>query len=139
MIAIIATPNWCEYSYYTFDTEVEDANTKSHNAFRGIKRHNVGQLPQTHEFQVFSSSVWFTLHVLVACPLRHFLTGSAYLFAFPCLRLQRPLGKEKGKGQSGANRCRGERVIPGLKQLLLYAIHLHTHRTHAYTHTCFCS
>lgn len=54
---------------------------KSHNAFSRIKRRNAVWPPEPRasecETLTLSGSVWFTFHVLMACPLRH----STYLFA----------------------------------------------------------
>lgn len=59
------------------------------------------------EMLTLSDSVWFTLRVLMACPLRH----STFLFAayisMPSFAEATGSG-EAGRGQSGANKCGGE-------------------------------
>lgn len=105
---------------------------KSHNAFSRIKRSNAVWPPDPRasecETLTLSGSVWFTFHVLMACPLRH----STYLFA---AYISMPSLAEchwewrRGRGQSGANKW--------LKQLLLYTIHLHWPPQNTHAHTCF--
>lgn len=109
--------------------EVWYTKAKSHNAFTRIKRCNADRPLDPHvsecEMLTRSGSAWFILRVLMACPLRL----STYLFAAYISMPSLAEATGSGRGQSGANKW--------LKQLLLYAIHLHWPPQNPHAHTCF--